>query len=280
MKLLRYGPAGAERPALLDAQGGLRDLGGLVEDIDLHRITPAKMAELRALDPASLPAVPGTPRIGPCVANVRKIVGVGLNYSDHAAEAGLPVPTEPILFLKPSSSICGPDDDVEIPRDSVKTDWEVERGVVIGRRAKYVSEQEALDYVAGYCVVNDISEREFQMERLGQWDKGKSHDTFAPIGPWLVTADEIADPQNLALWLEVNGQRHQDGNTRNMVFTVRQLVAYISRFATLEPGDIITTGTPPGVGMGKKPPLYLKPGDTMRLGVAGLGEQRQRCVAC
>jgi len=280
MKLLRYGPAGAERPALLDAQGGLRDLGGQVDDIDLDRLTPARIAALRALDPAGLPPVPGTPRIGACVANVRKIVAVGLNYSDHAAEAGLAVPTEPILFLKPSSSICGPDDDVEIPRGSAKTDWEVELGVVIGRRAKYVDEQQALDYVAGYCVVNDVSERAYQMERLGQWDKGKGHDTFAPVGPWLVTADEIPDPQALPLWLEVNGQRQQDGNTRNMVFTVRQLVAYISCFMTLEPGDIISTGTPPGVGMGKKPPLYLKAGDTMRLGVAGLGEQRQRCVAC
>ncbi len=278
MKLLRHGPAGQERPGLVDADGRIRDLSGKVRDIDLRELTPERLAELSRLDPASLPEVAGKPRLGPCVAPIGKVVCVGLNYSDHAAESGMPVPTEPILFLKPSSSVCGPDDDVQIPRGSRKTDWEVELGVVIGKRAKYVEEADALDYVAGYCVVNDVSEREFQLERQGQWDKGKSHDTFAPVGPWLVTRDEIPDPQALAMWLEVNGRRYQDGSTKTMVFGVRELVAYVSRFMTLEPGDVISTGTPPGVGMGQKPQVYLKAGDVMRLGIEGLGEQRQACV--
>lgn len=278
MKLLRHGPAGREKPGVVDADGRVRDLSGKVRDIDLRELTPERLAELSRLDPASLPEVPAGERLGPCVAPIGKVVCIGLNYSDHAAESGMPVPTEPILFLKPSSSVCGPNDDVEIPRGSRKTDWEVELGVVIGRRAKYVEEAEALDYVAGYCVVNDVSEREFQLERQGQWDKGKSHDTFAPVGPWLVTRDEIPDPQALAMWLEVNGHRYQDGSTKTMVFGVRELVAYVSRFMTLEPGDVISTGTPPGVGMGQKPQVFLKAGDVMRLGIEGLGEQRQACV--
>src|SRR5690606_32512265 len=230
------------------------------------------------IDPATLPEVPQATRIGPCVAHIGKLVGVGLNYSDHAAESNLPVPTEPILFLKPSSAVCGPNDNVEIPRGSSKTDWEVELGVVIGRRAKYVDESRALEHVAGYCVVNDVSEREFQFERQGQWDKGKGHDSFAPVGPWLVTRDEIPVPQAPGRRLEVNGRRYQDGSTRTMIYGVSTLVSYISRFMTLEPGDIVSTGTPPGVGMGRKPPVYLAPGDVMTLGIDGLGEQRQRCI--
>ena len=279
MKLLRHGPAGREKPGIVDADGRIRDLAGVVGDIDLRELTPQRLAELERIDPASLPEVAGTQRLGPCVAPIGKVVCVGLNYSDHAAESGMPVPTEPILFLKPSSAVCGPNDDVQIPRGSRKTDWEVELGVVIGQRAKYVEESEALDCVAGYCVVNDVSEREFQLERQGQWDKGKAHDTFAPVGPWLVTRDEIPDPQALPMWLEVNGRRFQDGSTRTMVFGVRELVAYVSCFMTLEPGDVISTGTPPGVGMGQKPQVYLKAGDVMRLGIDGLGEQRQACVA-
>ncbi|WP_353147428.1 fumarylacetoacetate hydrolase family protein [Pollutimonas bauzanensis] len=278
MKFVRFGSAGAERPGLIDGAGALRDLSAIVSDIDLHLFNASQLAKLHEIDPSELPLVEGSPRLGPCVAGVRKIVCVGLNYTDHAAESKMPVPTEPILFLKPSSSICGPFDDVEIPRGSQKTDWEVELGVVIGRRAKYVSEAEAMNYVAGYCVVNDVSERAFQLERLGQWDKGKAHDTFAPIGPWFVTKDEIPDPQNLALWLDVNGHRYQAGNTANMVFGVEALIAYISNFMTLEPGDIISTGTPAGVGMGQTPPKYLKPGDEIRLGINGLGEQAQTCV--
>ena len=279
MKLVRFGQPGREKPALLDRQGRLRDLSQHVPDIAGAALLPEALDRLRRLDPASLPEVPGNPRIGACVGAVGKIVCVGLNYSDHAAESGMAVPTEPVLFLKPSSAICGPFDDVEIPRGSEKTDWEVELGVVIGRTAKYVPEDRALEHVAGYCVVNDVSERAFQLERGGQWDKGKAHDTFAPIGPWLVTADEIEDPQQLDLWLEVDGKRFQDGNTRTMVFGVAHLVSYISRFMTLQPGDVISTGTPPGVGLGQKPPLYLHAGQTMRLGIAGLGEQRQRTVA-
>lgn len=279
MKLVRVGPPGAEKPALLDGQGRLRDLSQQVADIAGDALAPDTLARLRRLDPESLPPVAGDPRIGPCVGGVGKIVCVGLNYSDHAAEAGMAVPPEPVLFLKPSSSLCGAYDAVEIPRGSEKADWEVELGVVIGTRAKYVPEDRALDHVAGYCVVNDVSERSFQLERAGQWDKGKGHDTFAPAGPWLVTADEVPDPQALDLWLEVDGHRYQQGNTRTMVFGVAHLVSYISRFMTLHPGDIISTGTPPGVGMGQKPPVYLRPGQTMRLGVAGLGEQRQRTVA-
>ncbi len=279
MKLLRFGPPGKEKPGVLDAAGRVRDLSGHVPDIDLRSLDEKGLDALRRLDPATLPEAPHAARIGPCVAHIGKLVCVGLNYSDHAAESNMPVPTEPILFLKPSSAVCGPFDDVEIPRGSSKTDWEVELGVVIGRRAKYVSGENALDHVAGYCIVNDVSEREFQLERQGQWDKGKGHDTFAPVGPWLVTRDEVPDPQALSMWLDVNGRRYQDGNTRTMVFGVETLVSYVSRFMTLEPGDIISTGTPPGVGMGQKPPVYLKAGDVMTLGIRGLGEQRQTCVS-
>jgi 2-keto-4-pentenoate hydratase/2-oxohepta-3-ene-1,7-dioic acid hydratase in catechol pathway len=279
MRLLRVGAVGQERPALLDGQGLLRDLSAHCVDIDGATLSPAGLAALRALDHDALPVLDASLRIGACVADVRKIVCVGLNYADHAAEAGMPVPTEPVLFMKPVSSLCGAFDDVEIPRGSLKTDWEVELAVVIGQRAKYVDEASALGYVAGYCVANDVSERAFQLERGGQWDKGKGHDTFAPIGPWLVTADEVPDPQALDLWLEVDGRRCQNGNTRTMVFGVRKVVSYVSQFMSLEPGDLIFTGTPPGVGMGHKPPVFLKPGQVMRLGVQGLGEQRLRCVA-
>lgn len=279
MKLVRYGQPGQEKPGLIDAQGALRDLSGVVGDIDAAAIAPAALAGLARLDAASLPRVDGAVRYGCPVNGVGKIVCVGLNYADHAAESGLPVPAEPVLFLKPSSSLSGPDDPVIIPRGSVKTDWEVELGVVIGKKASYVEESEAMDYVAGYTVVNDVSEREYQIERGGQWDKGKGCDTFAPVGPWLVTRDEIADPQDLDMWLEVNGHRFQNGSTRTMVFGVKTLVSYISRFMSLMPGDIISTGTPPGVGLGQKPPVYLKAGDVMRLGIAGLGEQRQALQA-
>ncbi|MFY3138209.1 fumarylacetoacetate hydrolase family protein [Achromobacter xylosoxidans] len=279
MKLVRYGQPGQEKPGLIDAQGALRDLSGVVGDIDAAAIAPAALARLARLDAASLPRVDGAVRYGCPVSGVGKIVCVGLNYADHAAESGLPVPAEPVLFLKPSSSLSGPNDPVIIPRGSVKTDWEVELGVVIGKKASYVEESEAMDYVAGYTVVNDVSEREYQIERGGQWDKGKGCDTFAPVGPWLVTRDEIADPQDLDMWLEVNGHRFQNGSTRTMVFGVKTLVSYISRFMSLMPGDIISTGTPPGVGLGQKPPVYLKAGDVMRLGIAGLGEQRQALQA-
>ena len=280
MKLLRFGPMGQEKPGLLDASGTIRDLSGIVDDIAGGTLSDASLAKLRNLDPATLPAMSGQPRIGPCVGRVGKFVCIGLNYADHAAESGLPVPTEPVVFNKWTSAICGPNDNVEIPRGSVKTDWEVELGVVIGKAAKYIDEADALDYVAGYCVINDVSEREWQIERGGQWDKGKGFDTFGPIGPWLVTRDEVPDPQALDLWLEVDGHRYQNGNTRTMVFGVAQLVAYLSRCMSLQPGDVISTGTPPGVGLGIKPnPVYLKPGQTMRLGIAGLGEQVQRTVS-
>lgn len=279
MKLLRYGEAGAERPGLLDAEGTIRDLSGHVPDIGGAALDPDSLAVLGRLDPGSLPAVPGTPRIGPCVAGVGKFICIGLNYSDHAAETGATVPPEPIIFMKATSAIIGPNDDVLIPRGSEKTDWEVELGVVIGRKAKYVSESEALDHVAGYCVAHDISERAFQAERQGQWTKGKSCDTFGPIGPWLVTKDEIADPQDLGMWLKVNGQTMQDGSTRTMVYGVAYLVSYLSQFMSLMPGDIISTGTPPGVGMGMKPPRYLKAGDVVELGIEGLGSQRQQVRA-
>ncbi|WP_019703432.1 fumarylacetoacetate hydrolase family protein [Paracidovorax oryzae] len=275
MKLVRYGQPGQEKPGLIDARGQLRDLSAQVADIDGAALSPASLQQLAAIDAASLPSVGGQVRYGPPVARVGKIICVGLNYADHAAETGAPIPAEPILFLKPSSSIIGPDDTVVIPRGSVKTDWEVELGVVIGRKASYVTEAEALDYVAGYTIVNDVSEREYQLERGGQWDKGKGCDTFSPIGPWMVTRDEVADPQALALWLEVNGRRFQDGSTRTMIFGVAKLVGYISEFMSLLPGDIISTGTPPGVGLGQKPPVYLKAGDTMRVGIQGLGEQHQ-----
>ena len=280
MKLLRFGPHGQEKPGLLDATGTLRDLSGIVDDIAGNVLSDTFLAKLRDVDATTLPAVSGQPRIGPCVGRVGKFVCIGLNYADHAAESGLPVPAEPVVFNKWTSAICGPNDDIEIPRGSVKTDWEVELGVVIGKAAKYVDEANALDYVAGYCIVNDVSEREWQIERGGQWDKGKGFDTFGPLGPWLVTRDEVPDPQALDLWLEVDGHRYQNGNTRTMVFGVAQLVAYLSRCMSLQPGDVISTGTPPGVGLGIKPnPVYLKPGQTMRLGIAGLGEQLQRTVS-
>lgn len=278
MKLLRYGEAGRERPALLDTMGILRDLGGVVADISGETLLPHNLEMLRSLDSASLPIVDGSPRIGPCVGHVGKFVCIGLNYSDHAAESGLEVPSEPVLFMKATSAICGPNDDVEIPRGATKTDWEVELGLVIGKPAKYVEPTEALSHVAGYCVVNDISERAFQIERGGQWDKGKGCDTFGPIGPWLVTRDEIVDPQDLNMWLEVDGRRYQDGSTRTMIFGVAHLVSYVSQFMSLQPGDVISTGTPPGVGLGQKPPAYLKTGQTMRLGIDGLGEQIQTTI--
>ena len=275
MKLLRYGAPGAEKPGMLDATGTIRDLSGVVTDIAGDVLTPAGLARLAAIDPATLPAVAADVRHGPCVGRVGKFMCIGLNYADHAAETGAPILKEPILFMKANSAICGPNDEILIPRGSEKTDWEVELGVVIGARAKYVTEAEALNHVAGYCVINDYSERAFQAERGGQWTKGKSCDTFGPIGPWLVTADEVADPQQLGMWLTVNGVTRQDGSTRTMVFGVAQLVSYLSQFMTLEPGDVISTGTPPGVGLGMKPPVYLKPGDVVELGIEGLGRQRQ-----
>ena len=275
MKLLRYGPEGAEKPGMLDAAGRIRDLSAHVSDIAGPLL--ADLSPLRALDPEALPLVEGTPRIGACVGQVGKFIGIGLNYADHAAEAGLQVPPEPIVFSKFTSCICGPDDSILIPRGSEKTDWEVELGIVIGRPARYVTEDQAMDHVAGFCVVNDVSERAFQNERAGQWCKGKGCDHFGPIGPWLVTADEVADPQALRLWLRLNGQTMQDGSTATMVYGVRFLVAYLSQFCTLQPGDIIATGTPPGVGMGLKPPRYLRAGDVVELGIEGLGQQRQIC---
>lgn len=280
MKLLRYGPRGAEKPGMLDKDGSIRDLSKVVDDIAGNVLTPEGLAKLKALDPASLPKVEGPVRYGPCVARTGKFICVGLNYSDHAKETGAEPPKEPILFMKATSAIVGPNDDVMIPRKSVKTDWEVELGVIIGREARYVDEKNAMDHVAGYCVINDVSEREFQAERGGQWTKGKSADTFGPIGPWLVTPDEVADPQNLAMWLEVDGHRYQNGSTRTMIFGVRHLVHYISQFMSLQPGDVISTGTPPGVGLGIKPnPIFLKAGQVMRLGIEGLGEQRQQVIA-
>jgi len=282
MKLLRYGPPGQERPGLLDQQGRVRDLSHLVRDIAGPVLTPAGLDELRSLDVSRLPVVPGTPqqelRLGPCVGQVGKFICIGLNYADHAAESGMPIPSEPVVFAKWTSAICGPDDDVRIPRGSAKTDWEVELGVVIGEGGSYIDEADAMKHVAGYCVVNDVSEREWQLERGTQWDKGKGCDTFGPIGPWMVTADEIPDPQALDLWLEVDGHRFQNGNTRTMVFGVASIVSYLSRFMSLQPGDVISTGTPPGVGLGQKPPRYLKAGETMRLGFTGLGVQTQRTV--
>ncbi|TIP55067.1 MAG: fumarylacetoacetate hydrolase family protein [Mesorhizobium sp.] len=275
MKLLRYGEAGSERPGLLDADGTIRDLSAHVTDIAGEALDPASLEKLSKLDPQSLPAVSGNPRIGACVAGTGKFICIGLNYSDHAAETGATVPPEPIIFMKASSAIVGPNDDVLIPRGSVKTDWEVELGVVIGRKAKYVTEAEALDYVAGYCVAHDVSERAFQAERQGQWTKGKSCDTFGPIGPWLVTKDEVQDPQNIPMWLKVNGKTMQNGSTKTMVYGVAYLVAYLSQFMSLHPGDIISTGTPPGVGLGMKPPVFLKPGDVVELGIEGLGMQKQ-----
>jgi ureidoglycolate lyase len=279
MKLLRYGPKGAEKPGMLDAEGRIRDLSGVVADIAGEALEPAGLAKLAALDAGQLPLVEGPVRYGPCVGRVGKFMCIGLNYADHAAESNLPIPQEPILFMKATSAVNGPNDGVLIPRGSEKTDWEVELGVVIGSHAKYVSEAEALDHVAGYCVINDYSERAFQQERGGQWTKGKSSDTFGPIGPWLVTCDEVADPQNLHMWLKVNGENRQDGSSKTMIFGVATLVSYLSQFMSLEPGDVISTGTPPGVGMGMKPPVYLRPGDVVELGIEGLGEQRQVLAA-
>lgn len=280
MKLMRHGNPGSEKPGLIDASGRMRDLAGVVPDIAGEVLSAGSLKRLAALDPSSLPLVPEGTRYGPCVGNVGKFICVGLNYADHAAESGMEVPAEPVLFFKATSAICGPNDDVVIPRNSVKTDWEVELGVVIGREARYVSKAAALDHVAGYCVINDLSEREFQLERGGQWVKGKSCDTFGPIGPWLVTRDEVPDPQALNIWLEVDGVRHQNGNTRTMIFGIAEIVSYISQFMSLQPGDVISTGTPPGVGLGMKPdPVYLRAGQSMRLGIEGLGEQKQRTVA-
>ncbi len=279
MKLLRYGAPGQEKPGLLHADGTLRSLAGVIQDVSGDALSGASLDALRRHEIDKLPVVDPATRLGPCVAGVGKFMCIGLNYSDHAAESGMDVPAEPVLFMKATSAIVGPNDDVVIPKGSTKSDWEVELGVVIGDTAKYVSEQEALDYVAGYCVVNDLSEREYQLERCGQWVKGKSCDTFAPIGPYLVTKDEVADPQNLSMWLEVDGRRYQDGTTRTMVFGVATLVSYLSGFMSLHPGDIISTGTPPGVGLGQKPPVYLRPGQQMRLSIAGLGEQTQQTVA-
>ena len=280
MRLMRYGAKGAEKPALLDAQGMVRDLSGELADITAHTLTPHSLQRLRELDPAALPVVANPGRMAPPWAGMGKFICVGLNYADHAAESNLPVPPEPVLFTKTVSSLVGCNDPIVMPQNSVKTDWEVELGVVIGTKARYVTEAEALKFVAGYCVVNDVSEREYQIERGGTWDKGKGCDTFGPVGPWMVTADEVPDPQQLSMWLEVNGKRVQNGSTKTMVFGVAHLVSYISRFMTLYPGDLISTGTPPGVGMGQKPsPWYLKAGDTMRLGIQGLGEQNQRVFA-
>jgi 2,4-didehydro-3-deoxy-L-rhamnonate hydrolase len=279
MKLVRYGAKGQEKPGLIDQSGHLRDLSSHVKDLNGDAYSPASLNKLAALDPASLPAVPGTPRLGPPVSGISKFVAIGLNYVDHAKETGAQIPTEPIFFLKANTALSGPTDPVEKPRGSTKLDWEVEIACVIGTKAKYVSETDALNHVAGYCICNDVSERNFQTERLGQWTKGKSHDTFGPLGPWLVTKDEIADVQNLSMWLDVNGQRRQTGSTKTMIFSMAQCIAYVSQFMTLLPGDIITTGTPPGVGMGMKPPQFLNVGDVVALGIEGLGEQRQEIVA-
>jgi 2-keto-4-pentenoate hydratase/2-oxohepta-3-ene-1,7-dioic acid hydratase in catechol pathway len=279
MKFLRYGAPGAEKPAILDADGKIRDLSAHVADLSGAALAPDALAKLGAIDAKTLPLVEGDPRLGSCVAGTGKFICIGLNYSDHAAETGATVPPEPIIFMKASSAIVGPNDNVLIPRGSEKTDWEVELAVVIGKTAKYVSEADALDYVAGYCVTNDVSERAFQTERSGQWTKGKSCDTFGPMGPWLVTKDEVPDPQNLAMWLKVNGEQQQDGSSKTMVYGVAFLVSYLSQFMSLHPGDVISTGTPPGVGMGLKPPRYLKDGDVVELGIEGLGTQKQTFVA-
>jgi ureidoglycolate lyase len=279
MKLLRYGPKGQEKPGLLDDQGQIRDLSGHVSDLSGAVLEARSLDALRALNTQALPVVSGSPRIGPCVGQVGKFICIGLNYADHAAESGMAVPTEPVVFNKWTSAICGPNDDVQIPRGSMKTDWEVELGVVIGKAGRYIDESSAMDHVAGYCVINDVSEREWQLERGGTWDKGKGFDTFGPIGPWLVTRDEIADPHQLNLWLDVDGHRYQNGNTRTLVFQIPALIAYLSRCMSLQPGDVISTGTPPGVGLGVKPePVFLRAGQTMRLGIDGLGEQQQRTV--
>ncbi|MGE6386937.1 fumarylacetoacetate hydrolase family protein [Pseudomonas sp. NPDC078416] len=279
MKLLRYGEPGQERPGLLDSNGRIRDLTDLIGDLSGTALSPESIAHLQSQDVNSLPLVEGNPRIGPCVGQIGKFICIGLNYADHAAETGADIPKEPIIFNKWTSAIVGPNDNVEIPRNSKKTDWEVELGVVIGKGGRYIDEADALEHVAGYCVINDVSEREFQIERGGTWDKGKGCDTFGPIGPWLVTRDEIADPHQLNLWLEVDGKRYQNGNTRTMIFQIPKLVSYLSQFMSLQPGDVISTGTPPGVGLGIKPePVFLRAGQTMRLGIEGLGEQQQVTV--
>ena len=278
MKLVRYGNPGREKPGLIDAEGQLRDLSGVISDIGPDQLGDAALDTLRLLATADLPVVQGSPRLGSPLTGTRKFIAIGLNYADHAAESGLPIPAEPIVFMKATSCIQGPNDPVMLPRDSVKTDWEVELGVVIGTRARYVPEAEALSHVAGYCTINDVSEREYQIERGGTWDKGKGCDTFGPLGPWLVTRDEVADPQKLTMWLDLNGRRVQSGSTQTMIFSVAKIISYVSQFMTLEPGDVITTGTPPGVGMGMQPPLYLKEGDRMALGIEGLGEQAQVVV--
>ena len=275
MKLLRYGDLGAEKPGMLDANGTIRDLSGHIKDFSGESLSDTTFLKLRALDPTNLPVIEASTRIGACVGSVGKFVCIGLNYADHAAESGMELPEEPVIFFKATSAIIGPNDDIEIPRHSVKTDWEVELGVVIGKHAKYVKKENALDHVAGYCVVNDLSERDFQLHRSGQWVKGKSADTFGPIGPWLVTRDEVPDPQNLSMYLEVNGHRYQDGSTETMHFDVATIVSHLSQFMSLQPGDVISTGTPPGVGMGQKPETYLKSGDVIELEIEGLGLQRQ-----
>jgi 2,4-diketo-3-deoxy-L-fuconate hydrolase len=279
MKLVRYGALGQEKPGLIDKSGQLRDLSGQVKDLDGEAYAPASLAKLAALDTSKLPAVSGTPRLGAPVTGISKFVAIGLNYSDHAKETGNDIPAEPIFFLKANTSLCGPNDPVEKPRGSTKLDWEVEIAAIIGTRAKYVSEADALNHIAGYCICNDVSERNFQIERLGQWTKGKSHDTFGPVGPWLVTKDEITDVQKLSMWLDVNGKRCQTGTTSTMIFTMAKCISYVSQFMTLLPGDIVTTGTPPGVGLGMKPPRFLNVGDVVTLGIEGLGEQRQEIVA-
>ena len=280
MKLLRYGPAGREKPGLLDSAGFIRDLSGKIGDVTPEQLSPAKLAALAAIDPRTLPVVQGKPRLGVPVSGSRKFIAIGLNYADHAAESNLPIPAEPVVFMKAISCLNGPNDDVMLPKDSVKTDWEVELGVVIGQTARYVDEARALDYVAGYVLINDVSEREYQLQRGGTWDKGKGCDTFGPVGPWLVTSDEVGDPQSLGMWLDVNGKRMQTGSTSTMIFPVQHVVSYVSRFLTLEPGDLITTGTPPGVGSGKKPsPVYLQAGDAITLGIDKLGEQQQSVIA-
>jgi 2,4-diketo-3-deoxy-L-fuconate hydrolase len=279
MRLLRYGPPGREKPGLADAEGNIRDLSKVITQIDDAMLAPRNLARLARVKPETLPIVRGNPRLGVPYAGISKFVAVGLNYSDHAAESGMPIPAEPILFMKATTCLCGPNDDTVMPKGAAKLDWEVELGIVIGTKAQYVPESKALDYVAGYCVVNDVSERAFQLERGSQWDRGKGCDTFGPVGPWLVTTDEITDPQSLDMWLDVNGEKRQRGNTRTMIFGCANLVSYISQYMTLLPGDIITTGTPPGVGLGMKPPKYLNVGDVVTLGIQGLGEQRQKVVA-
>ena len=279
MKLLRFGNSGEEKPGIIDSNGKIRDLSSVINDINGQTISQESLGKLKKLDILSLPEVTGNPRIGPCLNDVGKFLCIGLNYSDHAAETGLEPPEEPILFAKATSAIIGPNDDVEIPRTSLATDWEVELGIIIGKKAKYISEDDAKNYIAGYCVVNDVSERDFQIKRSGQWTKGKSCDTFGPIGPYLVTTDEIEDVQNLSMYLDVNGKRMQTGSTKTMIFSAYHIVHYLSQFMTLFPGDVIATGTPPGVGMGMQPPVYLKPGDVMKLGIDNLGDQEQKCVS-